>query len=556
MTDHVAEPGVLVTGHGTPLGLTRRMGIGARFAVAAGLLFLEKFILNFFVDFDSAQAARGLGAAVRVYQHWGFRFLVTLAISLTLFTYVRGREQLAAVESASRSVTLRLQWFLLHTVLLPPLTVASFLLYGSHGLQVPFALVLGLWLLLALAAVLALFAALAPWALWREGARCLGILWLYALAAAACSASAMQWSQSLWASMARVTFEAVHYLLAPLIPTLQANPSTLVIDTGRFAVEVSTICSGLEGIGLMLAFCGAWLVLFREEYIFPRALVLLPAGLLLILALNVLRIAALVLIGHAGWREMAIYGFHSQAGWIVFNAAAGLIAFASTRSSWLSRAVAHDARPATENPTAAYLLPFLAILAAGMIARAVSTGFETLYLLRPAAAALAIYLCWPRVASLDWRASWRGPAVGVAVFIIWAIATHFFTQQKAMPPALAAMPPILRELWIAIRIAASAIIVPIAEELAYRGFLLRRLVAADFEKVPFQSAGGWALLVSSTAFGLGHGSMWLPGIIAGVLYGAVLMRTGRMGEAVAAHATTNASIAAWVLFGNEWQLWQ
>ena len=556
MTDRVAAPGVLVTGHGTLPGLARRMGIGTRFAAAAALLFLEKFILNFFVDFDSAQAARGAGAAVRVFQHWGFRFLVTLAISLALFTYVRGREQLATVDAAARTVTPRLRWLLLHLVLLPPLAVASSHLYGAHGLQVPFDLVLGVWLLLALAALLAVFATLAPWVLWREAAERIGILWLYALAAAACAASAMRWSQSLWAGMARVTFEAVHHLLAPLIPTLQTNPSTLVIDTGRFAVEVSAICSGLEGIGLMLAFCGVWLVLFREEYIFPRALVLIPAGLLLMLALNVLRIAALVLIGHAGWREIAIYGFHSQAGWIAFNAAAGLIAFASRRSGWLNRAVPHDPTPAVENPTTAYLLPFLAILAAGMIARALSTGFETLYLLRPAAAALALYVCWPRVASLDWRVSWRGPAVGVAVFIIWGIATHFLAPQQAMPPALAAMPPTLRELWIAIRIIASALIVPLAEELAYRGFLLRRLVAADFEAVRFQSAGPWALLVSSTAFGLGHGALWLPGIAAGLLYGAVLIRTGRMGEAVAAHATTNALVAAWVLFGNQWQLWQ
>jgi membrane protease YdiL (CAAX protease family) len=63
------------------------------------------------------------------------------------------------------------------------------------------------------------------------------------------------------------------------------------------------------------------------------------------------------------------------------------------------------------------------------------------------------------------------------------------------------------------------------------------------------------LLISAIAFGVAHGTLWLPGIIAGLAYGLILMRRGRMGEAVAAHATTNALIAAGVLAGNQWQLW-
>jgi len=33
------------------------------------------------------------------------------------------------------------------------------------------------------------------------------------------------------------------------------------------------------------------------------------------------------------------------------------------------------------------------------------------------------------------------------------------------------------------------------------------------------------------------------------------MRTERIGEAIAAHATTNGLIAVWVLFFQQWQLW-
>jgi exosortase E/protease (VPEID-CTERM system) len=531
------------------------MRLSSRLGVVAAVLFLEKFILNFFVDFTGPQASHGIGTVVRVAQHWGFRFLVTMAISLALFTYVRDRERLAEADSAAVGAALRPKWLLLHAVLILLLAVASFPLYHGHLMEVAFASLLGLWLLAAFTSVVTLFAGMAPWTLWRKGAQEVGILWLYALIVGAISASVMEWSQSLWAGMARITFEAVHYVLAPLIPTLQTNPATLIIDTGRFAVIVSGFCSGLEGMSLMLVFCGVWLVLFRKEYRFPRALILIPAGLLLIFVLNVLRIATLVLIGHAGLESVAIYGFHSQAGWIAFNAAAGLIAFASRKSSWLSPTLDRAGSVATENPTAAYLMPFLAILAAGMMARALSTGFEVLYLLRPLAATLALAWYWSQLRTLEWSMSWRGPAVGAAVFVVWGIAAHFLLQQEAMPVTLAAMPAALRATWIGIRVLAAIVIVPVAEELAFRGFLLRRLVATDFGAVRFQSVGAVALLVSSIAFGLGHGAMWLPGIVAGVLYGALLIRTGSMGEAVGAHATTNVLVACWVLSGNQWQLW-
>jgi exosortase E/protease (VPEID-CTERM system) len=415
--------------------------------------------------------------------------------------------------------------------------------------------VLCLWLLLALLSVLALFVALAPWALWRRGASELGVLWWYALAAAGIAASSIQWSQGLWTGGARMTFAAVYYLLAPFIPQLRADPATLVIDTGRFAVQVSAVCSGLEGSALMLAFCGAWLTLFREEYIFPRALILIPTGVVVSFALNILRIIALVLIGHAGWFEMAVYGFHSQAGWIAFNCGAGLIALISKTNPWLNRTATSGRTGGTENMTAAYLVPFLAILAAGMVARALSTGFETLYFLRPLAATFALYRYWPKLTALDWRVSWRGPAIGAAAFLLWDVAAHYVTKPTHMPGTLATMSPFARDLWVAMRVGGSVLVVPVAEELAYRGFLLRRLVATEFETVPFQRIGPWPLLLSAAVFGLGHGSMWLPAIGAGLLYGTLLIRTGRMGEAVVAHAMTNVLVTLQVLFGNQWQLW-
>ena len=345
-------------------------------------------------------------------------------------------------------------------------------------------------------------------------------------------------------------------LLLPIIPTLSANASTRVLATDRFAVEITEICSGLEGMSLMLAFTVAWLLYFRREYIFPRALLLIPAGLAAMFTLNVLRIAVLLLIGYAGFPDVASYGFHSQAGWIAFNSVACGLAFLSRRSSWFNRAASQSAAPAaTDNPTAAYLMPLLAILAAGALSQALSSGVEFLYPLRLSGALCALAIYRSRLRTLDWHWSWRGPAVGVLVFMVWILAAHFLLLPNAMPEKLASLPAALRGFWIVSRILGSVLIVPIAEELAYRGYLMRRLINADFESVSFRSVRWPALTITAIVFGLAHGALWLPGVMAGLAYGWILVRHGRMGEAFAAHATTNALIAITVLAGGQWQLW-
>ncbi len=543
-----------ISASSTPISLLRP-GLAARLAILAAVLFADKILLNGFVDFDRAQAAEGLGAVVREGQHWGFRFLVATAAAVVLFGYVRGGQALKAAAASVRASQLRIGWALAHVLLLACLMPLSNWLYPAGAAPLPFAAVAALWMGFAAAAALSAVLALAPWSLWMNAARALGIIWCYAAIAALLGASAMQLSQRLWEPTAAVTFDLVRRVLLPIIPTLSADPATRVLSTERFAVGISEICSGLEGMGLMLAFCVAWLLYFRREYIFPRALVLIPVGLLAIFVLNVLRIAALMLIGNAGFPDVAEYGFHSQAGWIAFNTVAcGLVLF-SRRSPWLNRSARTAAPTGIENPTAAYLMPLLAILAAGAFSHAMSGTFESFYSLRLIAGIAMFARYRHRLAALDWRWSWRGPAVGVLIFLLWTVGAHFLTPGAAIPDQLTAMSPTVRGLWVISRIAASVLTVPIAEELAYRGYLMRRLINHDFESVPFRYVRWPAVLVTAVIFGLAHGELWLPGIAAGAAYGFLVVRRGTLGEAVAAHATTNALVAVTVLTGDQWQLW-
>jgi exosortase E/protease (VPEID-CTERM system) len=546
--------------------LPARFGLVARIVVFAAVLSVETILASYLIQATALDAVTGPAEVVRHLQHWFFRFVIAYAMSLGILMYLRKGAFTALLTSADQA-PVRARYGFLHALLLVPFAYLSAVLYVSSS-TASFALMALAWHACAAAAALALLAALAPLSVWTHAARQTASVALFAVVPAVAAVAAIRVSQMLWAPAAELTFRIVAILLRPMLPALMTDPATLTLDTGRFAVQIAEECSGLEGVGLMLAFCAAWLWFFRREYYFPRAFIVVPLGVLLVFLLNAVRIAALVLIGDAGYERVATVGFHSQAGWIGFNLAAFGVAILAHTNPWLSRtayarrslrdgaiAPGHTADPAEINWTAAYLMPLLVVLAAGMISHALSTGFESLYPLRLAAALAVLWIYRRAYAELDLRFGWRGPAVGAGVFLLWIACAAFMTSPAREPALLSSMPVPARSLWIGCRVLAAVFTVPIAEELAYRGYLLRRLTAARFETVSYASARWPALAVSAVAFGIMHAGLWLPGIAAGLAYGALAMRTNRLGECIAAHAVTNALLAVYVLSFDQWQLW-
>lgn len=99
------------------------------------------------------------------------------------------------------------------------------------------------------------------------------------------------------------------------------------------------------------------------------------------------------------------------------------------------------------------------------------------------------------------------------------------------------------------------IVAPVVEELAFRGYLSRWLIGADFEAVPLGRTTAWSLIVSSATFGALHGQLWLAGTLAGLVYALALKGRGRLVDAIVAHATTNALLACSASITGNWSLW-
>ena len=155
-----------------------------------------------------------------------------------------------------------------------------------------------------------------------------------------------------------------------------SEPETFAFGTDAFVVDIAPKCSGYEGVGLNLVFLLAALWIFRDRLRFPRAWWLLPVGVALSFLANIARLVALVLVGVYISPEVGVGGFHSYAGTFLFCCLALSMVALALRSPWLSKD-GPDARPLdahAPNPVAPYLVPFLAMIAAGLLARAFSSA--------------------------------------------------------------------------------------------------------------------------------------------------------------------------------------
>jgi CAAX prenyl protease-like protein len=84
---------------------------------------------------------------------------------------------------------------------------------------------------------------------------------------------------------------------------------------------------------------------------------------------------------------------------------------------------------------------------------------------------------------------------------------------------------------------------------------MRRLTHTEFHRVAPGDFAWIPWIVSSVLFGAMHGSMWIAGTIAGLLFGFALFRRRSLGDAVQAHATTNLLLVIYAAVTGHWSAW-
>jgi exosortase E/protease (VPEID-CTERM system) len=408
-----------------------------------------------------------------------------------------------------------------------------------------------LWAILGVGAVIALAVALVGTRGLSGIVSARGAAVMIALGAAAWLAGEL--TQGLWQRSSGATLRLVAGLLRTSFSGVATDSDKMIVTLDGYSVWVAPECSGLEGVGLVTVLMTGYLVALRSKLRFPNAILLVPFSIVAVWLLNGVRLAALIAIGARVNESLAGNAFHARAGWVLFCVVALGVSALGRKSPLFSREVA--ARGESENPAAPYLMPLLALIATALVTGMFADPIDRLYGLRVLAAGLALYA---------YRHAYRGSTpdfsigsigAGVVVAVVWlALASKNPDAATTLKQAFTEGPPGAFALWVVFRCIGSVVLVPICEELAFRGYLLRRLVDKDFTSVPTQSMTPLALAGSSLAFGLVH-ERWLVASLAGVAYALVAVRRGNLGAAIVAHGVSNGIIAAWVLTTGDYSHW-
>jgi len=521
-------------------------------------LLLTAELLGVTNRFDTASLEDRPGLVAAVVGNSPAALNIVLAL-IGVFVLIVGRRLPARIQSlAQRSHGYRwIPWLGLHLVAFAGFLVASDLIFDEGDGGAPLSAVgASCWMALALITFLMWLMSIAPWPAWRGLAVQERRAFLASATIAVCAWLAGQATQVLWKPLANATFWVSRAQLELLYPHVIADPGKLILGTPDFKIEIAPSCSGYEGIGLIIVFVGVYLWLFRNGLRFPQALALLPISALIIWLFNTLRITALIAIGSSWSPAVAAGGFHSQAGWISFITAALIVVGVAHRVRLFAdnEAVTDSATSPHATLAAALLTPFVVLMATAILTSAATSGFDTFYAVKVLATALALWYFRDVYRRLEWGWSWQAVAIGVAVFVVWIWLEPVPDQPPTLPTDLAVLPAWLAALWLLFRVFGSVLAVPLAEEFAFRGYLLRKFAARNFEEVDPRRFAPFAFFASSLLFGLLH-DRWLAGTLAGMAYALAVYRRGRIGDAVVAHGTTNGLIAVSVLLFHQWQLW-
>ena len=414
-------------------------------------------------------------------------------------------------------------------------------------------------LLALLGATLMLTAA--PLTFWRQMLAATWMSLILGIVAAVLVLAFSALSTAGWAPLAGATLHVTHAMLSLYESDVLMDIATKRLAVGNFMVEISPACSGYEGIGLVTAVLSLYLYVFRRELRFPQALFLLPIGIAAIWLLNAVRIAALVSFGAHFSPQVAVGGFHSQAGWIAFLiVSVGVMILGQQVGFFRKDAIAAGpaaraphGRATSEGDALAWLAPFMALMTASIIASAFAPNDQWLYGLRVIFVAAALWMFRSFYATIAQRVEPLSLAAGVAVGVAWIATDPDPAAGAELGNWILALPMWAAALWLAIRAAGTIIFVPIAEEMAFRGFLHRAIASqrvADATPLIMTIA---AFVVTSLLFGAIH-QRWLAGMLAGAVYALVMYRTGRMSDPIGAHMASNAVIMAWAITQQQWSL--
>ncbi len=162
-----------------------------------------------------------------------------------------------------------------------------------------------------------------------------------------------------------------------------------------------------------------------------------------------------------------------------------------------------------------------------------------------------------------------GLLFGFVVYVLWALPeatpwpalTEWYRRWFVMMPgtlpdysaswcyAWSAHP-----LLAVIKLTGSAFVIAPIEEFFFRGFLMRWLTQRDWQSLPLTAVSKNAFWATALVFAFEH-DRFVMGLMAGLVYGCLTVRTGSLRAAIVAHMVTNLILGLHVLFLDAYGFW-
>ena len=217
-------------------------------------------------------------------------------------------------------------------------------------------------------------------------------------------------------------------------------------------------------------------------------------------------------------------------------------------------------------PSLPYVAPFAVFIAFLALERFLPVDIQVLYPVR-VSVVLAVILVFSRSAlDFEVKNALGSLVLGIAVFVVWVAPdalwpgyrSHWLFTNSITGRALMSIPAGVQTnlLFIVFRLVGCSLLVPVLEELFWRGWLARWLIDShDFGRVPLGAYTAMSFWTGSLLFASEHGPFWEVGLIAGVAYNWWMCRTRSLANSILAHAVTNGCLSLYVLTTGQWTYW-
>ena len=241
-----------------------------------------------------------------------------------------------------------------------------------------------------------------------------------------------------------------------------------------------------------------------------------------------------------------------------------------------------DSPSGSWKPFLAYVLPFVlfAVLTSVEAMESLAAWYPWLYTFK--IVAIVGVICWwnyyPPITTqgLGW-----GLLYGLVGGILWIVLCTWNLEKDVLPPLFDKLGdwlnyPGMKEwlkpgsrvgyepfaklgmlqayCFVIIRLLGLVIIVPLLEELFWRGFLNRMIVDENWQSVPWGKMTAMSFVILTAAFVLVH-TEWTAALVWVIGMHMLYLKTKSLWACVVAHAASNAVLGYYILAFGQWQLW-